>query len=532
MILAIFSPINVILAGEDTTFNVSIEPNILGEVSNIKLSLLNLPFLLNTETNLSINFPPGFNLPKSISLDSVIIDKGLSSLKIDVYSNSVSLRLPATNLESISITILKSAQIRNPIEYNGAIKILVVFEEKKFFIESDSLFFKRPENSILLDRGVKIMTSSGWIPEEFDLKLSSPLSNEIYYSLDNSEFSLYKNSIRITNGVHEIKYFGVRISGAKEAISSTKYYVDSVKPSIALLDPPDGSFINELTPELTFAIKDFSPVTVFIGENKAIVNDSGFAKLKITLKPGENKLEAIAIDTTNYKEFLKFTIFVDITPPTLVILAPKNKEIICNDSVEIVGKAEIGSDVFIENYKVKLDSYGNFSFKYLPPDGLNKIIIKAKDKAKNERVEYLEFYFSKANFIEFFIGKSTAIVDGKEVEIFPPPFLDGKSGEVYLPLRFISSNLGFDLRWNDKESYAILSFIGKEAIIKPNDPLIRLRSRASEKEILLVNPPTIFKGSIVVPAEFLNKILNAQLIYDSNGEKIIAKFCLRSGGEA
>lgn len=524
--ILIFLPTCKTNAQENHELICSIEPNICGEVSNIQLLFNNLPFIIDSETTIVINFPIGFTIPHSIKPESVIIDIDQNPISINVASNSIHLKIGANLKNLLAITFLKSASIRNPNSPEEESTILVFFADKNFFIESNPLTFKNPENSIMLERDVNITATSGWIPKEFNLRLSSKLATEIYYSLDEDSFSLYEDQIMIKNGIHTLKYYGVRNSGAKENINSTTFYVDSVAPSIKLIDPLDGSFINEVNKELVFAIEDFSPVTIFLGENKTYVDSTGIAKIKQTFKPGENKLEVVAIDSANYKTELSFTVFVDLTPPTLLIISPKKGSRICGDTVDIIGKAEIGSEVFLDNLKVKLDTYGNFTFKYLPKAGKNKVTIKAIDKAKNETIFDLEFFVTKAKIIEYFIGKNTAIVDGVEKEINPTPFIDSKSGEVYVSLRFTATNLGFKLTWNDKGSYAVLSYMQREIYIKPYDNIIKIKSPSSEVEITLKNPPTIFDSNIVIPIEFLNKVLNGDVIYKNSDGKIISKFCL------
>lgn len=524
--ILIFLPISRTNAQDNPELICSIEPNICGEVSNIQLLFNNLPFIIDSETTIVINFPIGFTIPHSIKPESVIIDIDQNPISINVASNSIHLKIKANLKNLLAITFLKSASIRNPTSPEEDFTILVFFEDKSLFIESNPVTFKNPENSIFLEREQNITTASGWIPKEFNLRLSSKLATEIYYSLDEAPFSLYEEEIMIKNGVHALKYYGVRNSGAKENINSTTFYVDSVAPSIKLIDPLDGSFINEVNKELVFAIEDFSPVTIFLGENKTYVNSTGIAKIKQTFKPGENKLEVVAVDSANYKTYLSFTVFVDLTPPTLLIISPKRGSRICSSNVDIIGKAEIGSEVFLDNLKVKLDTYGNFTFRYQPKVGKNKVTVKAIDKAQNVTIFDLEFFVTKAKTIEYLIGKNTAIVDGVEKEINPIPFIDSKSGEVYVPLRFTATNLGFKLMWNDKGSYAVLSYMQREIYIKPYDNIIMIKSPSSEVEITLKNPPTIFDGNIVIPAEFLDKVLNGDVVYNIIEGKIISKFCL------
>ena len=55
--ILIFFPISRTNAEDNPELICSIEPNICGEVSNIKLSFNNLPFIIDSETTIVINFP-------------------------------------------------------------------------------------------------------------------------------------------------------------------------------------------------------------------------------------------------------------------------------------------------------------------------------------------------------------------------------------------------------------------------------------------------------------------------------------------
>ena len=66
----------------------------------------------------------------------------------------------------------------------------------------------------------------------------------------------------------------------------------------------------------------------------------------------------------------------------------------------------------------------------------------------------------KENCIELWIGKSVAVVNGEEVKIDPSSSLSPiiKYGRTFLPLRFVSENIGFKVDWDPVEHQIIMQY--------------------------------------------------------------------------
>jgi hypothetical protein len=517
------------LTSDYPELNVEFDNNIYGEASNIALNLDNLSFSIDLETELTILFPEGFNIPSNILVDNIIIDGAYSPLSVFVNSNNnVVVKISPTFKNSLIIKLGDNCLIENPKNSSKVYFISIIFDNKSI-IKSSELNFYPPENSITLDKSFKTITSSQWIPEEFLLKLTSSLAKDLYYSVDSKKFQIYDKAIRITNGVHIVSYYGYRKNEVSEKVESVTFFVDNTMPSVVLLEPKDTSYINKLETNLKLQIQDISPVVVIYKDLNTVSDENNIVIIKVILKPGENKIKITAIDSANHSLDFVFTLFVDITPPALIVLSPRNSETICGSYVEITGKVELGCKVMIQDYDIGKDNYGNFSFKYIPQKGLNKVTIKAFDKANNESHVTVEFYFTKNKVMEFVIGSDKALVEGETQDINPPPFFDENSEDYYLPLRFFAVNLSYNMNWNSKESSLILKKGTNSIIIKPYSTDIKIITDSTNgvRIVTLKNPPTIYKGSIMINTEFLKKIFSSDILYDVTNGKLIAIFCIK-----
>ena len=527
IIFSFVSIFNLAYAEDFPQLNIEFDNKISGETSGIRINLYNLPSEIDEETELTILFPDGFKLPSSISQDNVKIDGAYPPLSISINSlNNIIIKLKPNFKNFTTIRFNKECFIENPKNYNKTYYIDIIFSSKSI-IKSNELLFYPPENSIVLDKSFKTISTLEWIPEEFLLELTSSLAKEIYYIIDNSKARLYSKPILINNGKHILSYYGIRRNDVIEQTNSVTFHVDSKPPTLELIEPTNKSYINKLETNLIFQCRDISPVVLIYKTEKFYADEKNIVKVNASLKPGENIIAINAIDSANHSAQFEFVIFVDITPPALTILSPRNGETVCGSNVEIIGKVELGSRVMIQDFEISKDNYGNFTFKYTPQKGLNKITIKAYDKANNESRIIIEFNFIKNKVMEFVLGSNKAIVDDEIKNINPSPFYDEKSDDYYLPVRFFAENLNYTISWNSKESLLTLRKGQSSIILKPYSPEIKINIQNEERTVILKNIPTIYKGSVMISTEFLKRILFSDVIYDVKSGKLITLFCIK-----
>jgi hypothetical protein len=527
--IGLFGSSGFVFGEQKTTLLFSLGSHIQGDMTECSIEILNLQNPMNEVSSLTIIFSKGFKLSNDIPIEAVTIDEGMNPQQIEVNgANNVHLILPPNHKTSIVIHFSIQAKIQNPIFQESA-SVSLVLEELGLILFSDSISMNPPENSVKVIYPKNIVQVGDYFKEEFSVSLFSELDQTIYFSLNESEFIVYTKPIQILYGKQVLEFYGQRKNGVIEPKQEQTFQVDSLPPLIKIIEPADKKLLNRKNQNLKVFINDFSTVHFQVqNQNIAVLPkiDGMLIEVPLILKPGENLVSYKAVDSVGFETSGTLTYYVDLTPPALVVYSPKKGDIVCGTRVEISGKVEVGAVVFVTNTKVKADEYGNFSLQIIPPSkGLNQLNILCIDQSGNEvRVNYSYYYFPGRLF-EFLIGQNKGKIDNVEKEMTPAPLLDSQNGEVYVPLRFVADSLGFDLIWNSKEGRAVLKKSTNEIELRPNDSTVRIKEGEKWEKIELLYSPTLFKGSIMIPLEFLKKILGGEIVYDLSNNRVFVNFC-------
>lgn len=142
----------------------------------------------------------------------------------------------------------------------------------------------------------------------------------------------------------------------------------------------------------------------------------------------------------------------------------------------------------------------------------------------------------EGNIVQLWINRKTAVVNGIIKQLNAAPFLS-KTGRTMLPLRFVSENLGCDVRWDGSSRTVNISFktlpnineaFGQDAltiydIAKPNQPNGIPKQAASLKDYSIIikykpsnSNPDIFKKKHLVwwngPEQKWEKVSNQKVV--------------------
>lgn len=124
------------------------------------------------------------------------------------------------------------------------------------------------------------------------------------------------------------------------------------------------------------------------GSEKEVIadNEGDFLFEKITLKEGENRLKAKAVDQAgNESQDSKILLITyDKVPPKLEVEQPEEGAVFSEEKIQIKGKTEEEVVLTINDHQVVLGSAGEFEYPFKLSEGENKVIIIAKDVAGNE----------------------------------------------------------------------------------------------------------------------------------------------------
>ena len=185
----------------------------------------------------------------------------------------------------------------------------------------------------------------------------------------------------------------INVLGTASKVFKSTSKIESVSDKTSLA-PPVLFIPYEATNTAQIDIKGYaSPdtkVKIFLDnevkEEVEVSSDGSFLVKNIELALGTNEISGKTIDNKGNESLSGkiVKIIYDNEKPLLEITEPEdNKEIKDNKKVKISGKTEAGSQVFVNNNQIIIDSEGKFQTELPLNDGENIFVIKAQDKASN-----------------------------------------------------------------------------------------------------------------------------------------------------
>jgi hypothetical protein len=111
---------------------------------------------------------------------------------------------------------------------------------------------------------------------------------------------------------------------------------------------------------------------------------SGAYAATLTLAEGPNALALRLVSGTDIVASSSYTVVLDRVPPALVVTKPASGEAVDGPNVAIVGKAEAGATVIVNDRVIVPAQDGSFSESYPAAPGPFTITVLARDRAGNE----------------------------------------------------------------------------------------------------------------------------------------------------
>ncbi|MGB9749970.1 MAG: stalk domain-containing protein [Caldisericia bacterium] len=250
-------------------------------------------------------------------------------------------------------------------------------------------------------------------------------------------------------------------------------------------------------------------------ENKDItLNEDGSFKVLVQLNEGDNFFKFTAIDKAGNRKEYTLKITRDTTPPTLTLNIPSIYKV-TTETFTVSGKTEKDAKVFINGVEVKPREDGTF-FKDFPlSPGYNKFEIRAVDLAGNEAKLTRVVYRIEKKEIFLYIGKTIALVNGKEIKLDAASFI--KNGRTYVPLRFISESLGGTVIWDGNEKKVMITIYDTSLTMWVN----KLNYYLNSIPFNMDSPPLLVPpGRVFVPIRVVSESLGASVLWDEKEKKV------------
>lgn len=509
---------------------VTVSDRTMGEKADYEFLLSPIAESFDTEQWISLMVPEGVIVPESIATRNIRINETTSPIECLINSDrTIRLLIPPINASYLTFTFTDAGQFTNPLQ-SIPVTFTLVWEVRSLMVTSNTLQFEIPDNTI---ESVFSDTQAvpNWYNQPVTLSLHSSIAVEILYTINHGQEMTYDSPILFDQGYFEVSVFGIRQSDAREKPLHIKVQVDTEAPEIKLVSPKENFITNESILTFQFQTFDLSTIVFMIQEKTYRINSNGSPvdiSIPVSLQDGVNRIQWKVTDEVGFSTSGSLTVNLDTTPPALSVYSPRKGDIICGDHVEITGKAEPGSRLFFGEKLIPLDVFGNFSMYLVPTKGQNTLLLSCLDPAGNESRVTVEYVFYAGKVVEIWINQDKAKVQGSEVPISPPPLIEPDSGEIYLPLRFLPSVTDYQLEWNAKDSVAVLTRNKLQILIRPNDVRIRIKSDGHNENIDLTHPPLLMNKVVMIPAEFLKKVLGAELLFDEDEQRLFINFCDRS----
>jgi len=208
----------------------------------------------------------------------------------------------------------------------------------------------------------------------------------------------------------------------------------------------------------------------------------------------------------------------DITPPILEI--EEIPDVLYNEKLTIKGKTEPGATLIINGKEVPVKEDGSFSIEIVLIMGENKIEIIARDASGNETKIEKIVTLKERIIIKLQIGSKVILINNEAGSLDAPPFIDKNSGRTLVPIRPVVEAIDGNIDWNNderkvtitKDNIKIELWIGKitalvngkEVKIDPDKPVA----------------PVIVSGRTFLPLRFVTENLGFKVDWDAATQTI------------
>ena len=158
--------------------------------------------------------------------------------------------------------------------------------------------------------------------------------------------------------------------------------------------PPRIDILPKFTNQTSLNISGQSEVGAIIKlningrESEIALDGEGKFSKEISLIDGENKIDAKTVDSAGNESnsTQQFSITLDKENPSIEITSPANGANFFGtkqQQIQIIGKTELGANLYINSRFVNVNSDGSFKFDVKLGEGENKFNIKSTDQAEN-----------------------------------------------------------------------------------------------------------------------------------------------------
>jgi hypothetical protein len=236
------------------------------------------------------------------------------------------------------------------------------------------LTIEQPEEG-LLTRDDKVRVS-GMVEDSEGLVLS--VAGSFVLPVDGR----YEYTVAITEGENLILVTAFDAAGNRADVNRT--VVRRTQPPLLEITRPEYDY--QVTNEVDYRIEGYTDLDVNLSVmgTSVGVGENGTFHALVRLTTGENVISVVASDVLGNRAERTVRLILDTEPPSLVVFNPSDGYLTEQRSINVSGRADVGSNVTINGEPVPLDDKGLFEHTVSLKMGRQTINVTATDQASNE----------------------------------------------------------------------------------------------------------------------------------------------------
>ncbi|MGB9794794.1 stalk domain-containing protein [Caldisericum exile] len=469
---------------------------------------------------INIVFPLGTTIPTTIPTSQITINDVPTTL-VEISGTTLTITLPIEIKEfsNVIVRILEGANIKNPVQAGNYSLSVFTTKEQTPMVSNSYKIENVPETKVTLSpEKPNGMNEFYKTPPSITFSVFSAIDPNptVYYYFDTNSPVVWNGSpIIAPEGIHTLFYYAVDREGHKEAVKSLQIKVDTIPPTVVVLEPKDNSVVSSRIVKIKGIVDAGSTIT--INGVSAFVDGSGNFEANFEMKENLEMISIVATDIAGNASEVKVKLTLDTEPPSLTILKPIMFENIIKLPLVVEGMTEKGATITVNGEKatVRDDAYFICKLYNLKENALNNIEVIATDAAGNSTKKVVIVRYSKSISMILQIGNTVAVVNGQNYTLEVVPQIN--SGRTMVPLRFIGESFGatftyeastkkIDISFNDN---SITMWIGKK------------KAFVNGKEIQIDVAPFVVNGRTLVPIRFISDVFGADVIWNSQTKTVL-----------
>ncbi|MGB9794940.1 stalk domain-containing protein [Caldisericum exile] len=526
---------------------------------------------LSTNDTITIIFPGGFTLPTTIPSGGILVNNVSAQASVSSNVLSIKCPTSIGAGSSVTIKILASSNFVNPPVSTSGYKIKVYTSQDQLQVESSQLMFTPSTlQNLKVTVDPQVVNKNASISFTFNLGLGGALgasdtisiilplqfsvpnqvpSNLITITAGNSIFnpsavSRSGNTLVLTlpQNTNIPSQSLVSISISKDAnimtpqtggtYKFTVYTSKETTPIDVSIDvfayPKSNIIINPQNPDglngyyitqpaISFSVSQIAGITPTLYYK---INNGSYQTYdltnapKISIPEGKNVISFYSQDNFGNKEPENTkTILVDLTDPVISIAEPKENSVVVQPTFTLKGAVksiDVANTTLLVNGKlVNLNSDGTFeTLITLSSEGINTISIQAKSPSGRTSTKQFSVNYIARVTVFLQVGNDNAYINGEQVKIDAPPFI--QSGNVMVPLRFILTSFKANLEWDGIFQIITLTLGNNRMRLQIGN----LRADVNGNLKMLPTAPVLVKGVTFVPLRFISENFGADVKWD------------------